>query len=138
MNWNNFIEMMLFNIKELDSIGNINQLESFCEEIFKLFQIDLLNYFEMKHIMYQKLRIQPSEIENMCYYEYEYTIENLKNWLEEEKKAKEKEESDANEKYNQKSLTRESDQMMRKHNISSNYNNSSIPKAPKLNVPKNW
>lgn len=111
-----------------------DDLEYMKDLIFGLFQVDIENLLKMKHIMYQKLRLQPSEIEAFPYYEYEYTIANLKEWLEKEKEAHEEEKEKADGKYSQTSLRRETDSMMKKYGINTNnLNANNPPKMPNMN-----
>ena len=120
--YNNFIAAIDYLIEKRKK-GN--PLDSFSEELFKTFQVDIVRLFEYKHIFYQKLRIQPSEIENMMYYEFEFTVENLQKWVEEEKKQREKEEGD-NKSIDQKSMMRDSQNMMK----------SQQAKMPSMATPK--
>lgn len=46
-----------------------------------------MNLFKAKFALYYHLRLQPSEIENMPFYEFEYTLENLKDFLKEKNEA---------------------------------------------------
>lgn len=109
----------------IEKVKKGNPVDNFSEELFKTFQVDIVRLFEYKHIFYQKLRIQPSEIEDMMYYEFEFTIENLQNWIEEEKKQREKEEGESKT-YDQKSMMRESQNMMK----------SQQAKMPSMATPK--
>lgn len=124
--YNNFIAAIDYLIEKRKK-GN--PLDSFSEELFKTFQVDIVRLFEYKHIFYQKLRIQPSEIENMMYYEFEFTVENLQKWVEEEKKQREKEEGD-NKSIDQKSMMRDSQNMMKSQQAK--MPSMAIPKMPKL------
>ncbi len=86
----------------------------------------------MKHILYQKLRLQPSEIEMMPYHEYEYTLENLKKWLEREKEEHDKQNDDTSTKYNQKTMMQEANSSMKKYGM-----NTPSMKAPgNFKMPK--
>lgn len=124
--YNNFIAAIDYLIEKRKK-GN--PLDSFSEELFKTFQVDIVRLFEYKHIFYQKLRIQPSEIENMMYYEFEFTVENLQKWVEEEKKQREKEEGD-NKSIDQKSMMRDSQNMMKSQQAK--MPSMATPKMPKL------
>lgn len=93
--------------------------------------------------MYQKLRIQPLEIEQMYYYELEYTLENLKNWLEKEQEQRKKEEEENQGKYSKDSIMKESQSMMKKYGIDPGSAKSgkmpsgtSVPKMPNIGSMK--
>jgi hypothetical protein len=58
-----------------------------------LFQISLRNFFKVKSYLYHHYRTQPSEIEGMPFYEYEYLIEDLKEMLDERKAQEERSQS---------------------------------------------
>ena len=85
-------------------------------KVFSLFQISLENYFKTKFYLGIHLRMQPSEIENMDYYEYWYYVQNLQEYI----KAKNKAETDQQEKQEKQS------QSMRA---------AAAPKMPKISVP---
>jgi len=57
------------------------------KSILSMFKINLENFFKAKLALYYHLRMQPSEIENMPYYEYEMTLENLQELLKEKHDA---------------------------------------------------
>ena len=54
--------------------------------LFSLFKISLENFFKVKFHIYLKLRIQPSEIENLEYYEFHYLVKDLIEHIKEENK----------------------------------------------------
>jgi hypothetical protein len=76
--------------------------------LFSLFKISLENFFKTKFYLYLKLHIQPSELDNLEYYEFHYLVKDLVEHLKEENKQNEKQ----NEAYG-----------------------SSMPKIPNLKVP---
>lgn len=47
-----------------------------------MFQISIRNFLKVKAYIYHHLRIQPSEVENLPFYEYEYLVDDLKQMLE--------------------------------------------------------
>ena len=61
--------------------------------VFSLFQISLENFFKTKFYLGLHLHIQPSEIDQLEYYEYWYYIKNLKEHLDKKNKAQ-KDQSD--------------------------------------------
>jgi hypothetical protein len=60
------------------------------------------------------LRLQPSEIEEMPYYEYEYIVENLINILKEKQEAEEGQSKDYGESMNSNKMMRDAKSMMPK------------------------
>jgi hypothetical protein len=50
----------------------------------------LKNFFKAKAVLYYHMRIQPSEIENMPYYEMEITLEELVEILKQKNEAEKK------------------------------------------------
>ena len=87
--------------------------------LFSLFKISLQNYFKTKFYIYLKLHVQPTEIEQMDYYEFHYLVKDLTDHLKQEKEAHDKQ----NEQVNQGS---------------SRYKQPNMPKmsVPKFNTPK--
>lgn len=58
-----------------------------------MFQISLRNYFKVKSYLYHHYRTQPSEIESLPFYEYEYLVEDLKEMLDEKRAQEERAQS---------------------------------------------
>jgi hypothetical protein len=90
-----------------------------------LFQISLENFFKIKFYLYHYLRLQSSEIEDWPYYELEYTVDNLKDFLEKKKKS----EDDQNQEYKNSTAGKQ------KSNIGKSINTPKMPGIPKLNTP---
>ena len=88
-------------------------------KVFSLFQISLENYFKTKFYLGIHLRMQPSEIENMYYYEYWYYVKNLSEYI----KEKNKKQGDSQE--------QQSKQMS---SMRSQYT-PKMPKTPKISTP---
>ena len=90
-----------------------------------LFQVDVRNLVKNRLYITKETHVQPSEYESWPYYEYEYFIEDLKEYIENENKKNEEE----NKKYDAASM---------KSNISKltssipSIKNQILPKAPKL------
>jgi hypothetical protein len=91
-----------------------------------LFQISLENFFKTKFYLYHYLRLQSSEIEDWPYYELEYTLENLKDFLEKKKKH-EDEENDKHK--NNSSFSKQKSDMNR------SINTPKMPSTPRLSTP---
>lgn len=94
-----------------------------------MFQISLENFFKVKFYLYHYLRIQPSEIEAWPYYELEYTIENLKDFLEKKKKG----EDEQNDKYSKTSTS--NDMRRQQQAMSSSINTPKMPSTPSYKMP---
>jgi sortase (surface protein transpeptidase) len=84
-------------------------------KVFSLFQISLENFFKTKFYLGLHLHIQPSEIDQLEYYEYWYYVQNLKDHLDKKNKAQKDQEQAQSEKYS-----------------TSKYTN---PKVPSMNMP---
>lgn len=74
-----------------------------------------MNLFKAKFALYYHLRLQPSEIEQFPFYEFEYTLENLKDFLKEKNDAEKGQ-------YDQ----------MNKNMPSNQFKQPSMPKTPKM------
>lgn len=85
-------------------------------KVFSLFQISLENYFKTKFYLGLHLRLQPSEIEDLYYYEYWYYVKNLQEYL----KTKNKQQEDQQEQANTQT---------------SSYKTPKMPKVPNLKTP---
>lgn len=57
--------------------------------LFSLFKISLENFFKTKFHIYLKLHIQPSELENLEYYEFHYLVKDLIEHIKAENKQNE-------------------------------------------------
>ena len=85
-------------------------------KVFSLFQISLENYFKTKFYLGVHLGLQPSEIENMDYYEYWYYVKNLQEHLKERNKQNKDQQEQANERTN-------------------SFKTPKMPKVPNLKTP---
>ncbi len=74
--------------------------------------------------MLYHLRLQPSEVEQMPYYEYEYIVENLINILKEKQEAEENQSKDYNESFNSNKMMSSASSMMPK-----------MPSTPSFKMP---
>ncbi len=52
-----------------------------------MFQVSIRSLLKVRVYIYHHLRVQPSEIDGMPFYEYEYLLEDLKQLLEERQVA---------------------------------------------------
>lgn len=92
-----------------------------------MFQVDVRNLVRSKLYICRDYHIQPSEIERMPFYEYEYIIEDINqiHKEQEEQNKKQQEEYD-----NMKSSMNPSKMM------NSAQNSFKMPSMPKMNIPK--
>lgn len=54
------------------------------KDIFKSFQIDLRGFYKNRVYVQHHLHIQPSEIDCICYYEYQWMVKDLIDMLKEQ------------------------------------------------------
>jgi hypothetical protein len=95
-------------------------------KVFSLFQISLENFFKTKFYLGINLRLQPSEIDNLDYYEYHYYVQNLKDHLDKKNKAQREQQEGADDK-------------MSKYKSGMNmnkYQNVKAPSMPNISMPK--
>jgi len=91
------------------------------ENIIKMFQVDLNNWFEMEFILLKNLRIQPSELDRMDFYRVELIIENFKKYAEKEKEAQKDKQREYSSKFS---------------DLKSGIKMPSMPKTSGFNFPK--
>ena len=72
----------------------------------------------------EKLHLQPSELDSLPYYEYEYTVEIYNNMLRERKDGEDKKSGEYADKYNINSMQRQAQ------------SNIKAPKMPSMRMPK--
>lgn len=100
------------------------------ESFFKLFQIDLENWFELEYILIKDLGMTVTDIDNMEYYRFQYLIENHKKRIEKEKERQEKEEKQTGDKFNFNQMAREQQSQMKKQTPDFKMPSSSSFKMP--------
>ena len=117
-NWNR--------IETLRACHNLFQLwknrDDLYEAVFKIFQVDLDNYFKNEFILLKELHLQPSEIDSMEYYRFQLLISNYEEYLEKERKEREKEEAQGREQFNLDKTIKDQKGMMNQQ-------------MPKMNMP---
>ena len=98
--------------------------------LFSLFQISLQNFFKIETQLLYHLRLQPSEISQMPYYELEYILENLIDILEKKKEAEEGNDEEMQER--KSSMMSDAKRMMPggMPNVSSSGKMSGMPSLP--------
>ncbi len=67
--------------------------------IFGLFQVDLKKEIEHQFVYLKYAGLQPSQIKEMAYWEWQMMLEELNDYMEKEKEAREKEEGKQNTNY---------------------------------------
>lgn len=95
--------------------------------LYSQFQINIENLVRNKVALVRNFNIQPSEIDRMAYWEYEYFTKFANEMIEEEKKQQE----EGSEDYSMDSMERRSSSMMR--NAQSQFK---MPKMPSFSMPK--
>ncbi len=99
-----------------------------------LFQISLLNFYKIRILLLEKLHLQPSELDSLPYYEYEYTVELYNEMLKERKEGDDKKQKTQEDKYNIKGMQQQATQSMPK--MPSTSSSPGSFKMPKLPTPK--
>ena len=92
--------------------------------LYSLWQVDVKNLVQNKVFICKEYHIQPSEIDRMVFFEYEYLLEYIRNEQQEQKKQREEEEK----KYGSMNMPNYSSMM---NNVS-----KSVPSMPKISIPK--
>lgn len=95
--------------------------------LYSQFQINIENLVRNKVALVRNFHIQPSEIDRMPYWEYEYFTKFANEMIEEENKQQ----KEGSEDYSMESMERRSNNMMR--NASSQFK---MPKMPSISTPK--
>ena len=95
-----------------------------------MYRIDVRNLVKSKLFICRDYHIQPSEIEKMPYYEFEYMLEDITQITKEQQKQQEEQEKQYAEQqhmYNPKTMMNSMQNSMPK---------MSMPAMPKINMPK--
>ena len=99
--------------------------------LYSQFQINIENLVRNKVALVRNFYVQPSEIDRMPYWEYEYFTKFANEMIEEENKQQQEQgEGD----YSMESMERRSNRMMK--NAQSQYKMPSMPKMPSISMPK--
>lgn len=93
--------------------------------LYSIWRVDVRNLVRNKLTISRDYHIQPSEIDKMVYFEYEYILEDIN----EERKEQEKRNQEEEKKYSNLTSGMNQNSMMR--NISRN-----MPSMPKVSMPK--
>lgn len=90
--------------------------------LYSMWSIDARNLVQNKFIICREYHIQPSEIDRMYMYDYEYLLEDIKDYVKKQEKQREQEEKENQNKYRMPNTS----QMMSQASAS----------IPKVSVPK--
>ena len=93
--------------------------------LYSIWRVDVRNLVRSKLIISRDYHIQPSEIDKMVYFEYEYILEDVN----EERKEQEKKNQEDEKKYGNLMGGMNPNSMMRNMN-------KNMPSMPKFNMPK--
>lgn len=119
------VNYSILNEQERNSVRNNEEIPWIGLLIFHTFVIDLRNLTKNKLFICREYHIQPSEIDKMQFWEYEWYTDEIKEISKnEEKKQKEQEKE-------QQSLKSSLNPNSMMKNIS-----TSMPSMPKINMPK--
>lgn len=99
--------------------------------VFSMFRVDIRNLVKNRLYIAKDFNIQPSEIAQMPYYEYEFLLEDIKEFAEEEKKRN-KEQEDKYGNMNPSSMLKSAQKSMPSIKPSGGSSNFKMPKVPKL------
>lgn len=105
--WNHIEEnRLLFYLKEKDQYD-----QDLYNNLFRMFQIDLEGFYKLEFILVKHLQMSLEEIDSLEYYRLQYLIENYKEYLEEEKRQHEQEETKNKQMYNPDKMMSDSKSM---------------------------
>ena len=93
----------------------------------KLFQINIVNHIKTKLLICKDYHIQPSEIDRMRYFEFEYLLDNIKEITDKESERNEEQEK----KYAEMQHNMNPSNYMKSMNSSMR-----MPTMPKVSIPK--
>lgn len=99
--------------------------------VFSMFRVDIRNLVKNRLYIAKDFNIQPSEIARMPFYEYEFLLEDIKEFKEEEKK-KNKEQEDKYGSMSPSSMLKSAQKSMPTIKPPSGSSSFKMPKVPKL------
>ena len=99
--------------------------------VFSMFRVDIRNLVKNRLYIAKDFNIQPSEIARMPYYEYEFLLEDIKEFAEEEKK-KNKEQEDKYGNMNPSSMLKSAQKSIPSIKPPGGSSSFKMPKVPKL------
>lgn len=99
--------------------------------VFSMFRVDIRNLVKNRLYIAKDFNIQPSEIARMPFYEYEFLLEDIKEFAEEEKK-KNKEQEDKYGNMNPSSMLKSAQKSIPSIKPPGGSSSFKMPKVPKL------
>lgn len=99
--------------------------------VFSMFRVDIRNLVKNRLYIAKDFNIQPSEIARMPFYEYEFLLEDIKEFAEEEKK-KNKEQEDKYGNMNPSSMLKSAQRSIPSIKPPGGSSSFKMPKVPKL------
>lgn len=99
--------------------------------VFSMFRVDIRNLVKNRLYIAKDFNIQPSEIARMPYYEYEFLLEDIKEFVEEEKKRN-KEQEDKYGNMNPSSMLKSAQKSIPSIKPPGGSSSFKMPKVPKL------
>ena len=99
--------------------------------VFSMFRVDIRNLVKNRLYIAKDFNIQPSEIAQMPYYEYEFLLEDIKEFAEEEKK-KNKEQEDKYGNMSPSSMLKSAQKSIPSIKPPGGSSSFKMPKVPKL------
>ena len=99
--------------------------------VFSMFRVDIRNLLKNRLYIAKDFNIQPSEIARMPFYEYEFLLEDIKEFAEEEKK-KNKEQEDKYGNMNPSSMLKSAQRSIPSIKPPGGSSSFKMPKVPKL------
>lgn len=99
--------------------------------VFSMFRVDIRNLVKNRLYIAKDFNIQPSEIARMPYYEYEFLLEDIKEFAEEEKKRN-KEQEDKYGNMSPNSMLKSAQRSMPSIKPPGGSSSFKMPKVPKL------
>lgn len=99
--------------------------------VFSMFRVDIRNLVKNRLYIAKDFNIQPSEIARMPYYEYEFLLEDIKEFAEEEKKRN-KEQEDKYGNMSPNSMLKSAQRSMPSIKPPGGSSSFKMPKVPKI------
>ena len=99
--------------------------------VFSMFRVDIRNLVKNRLYIAKDFNIQPSEIARMPFYEYEFLLEDIKEFAEEEKK-KNKEQEDKYGNMNPSSMLKSAQKSIPSIKPPGSSSSFKMPRVPKL------
>ena len=116
----------LINLKNIKENDILDQLKN---NTFSLMQVDIIELFKIQFTLLKQLNLQPSEFYKLDYFEMEYLLSNLEEYIKKEKEERDTE----NGKYKKDNAYGVNNKDVRNmKNMNKSISNYQTPKIPKL------